>query len=225
MTKAIQIKGVHVSLEGNSVLENVHLTVQEGEMVTISGPNGAGKTTLLRMILGLIRPQNGSVVVRGAAVGSRGWRKNRRRVAYLNQESIHVEFPISAYEVAEIGICGSGLSKQKGKGRVEEAMDLAGCLHLRSRAYSRLSGGEKQKVSLARCICQKPDILLLDEPCSSLDPEARPEIMGILEDLNRSKGNTIVMVSHDIEHIQLGGWTRYHLEHSQLLPSAGEGLV
>ena len=95
-------------------------------------------------------------------------------------------------------------------------MRLSGCLHLQKRSYSELSGGEKQKVSLARCIAQGADVLLLDEPCSSLDPASKTEIMSILERINDESGTTIVMVSHDEDAAERQGWSRKHLENGRI---------
>ena len=139
-------------------------------------------------------------------VGSRQWYRERRRIGYVHQESIQVDFPISAYEVAEIGVASVRLGRKQRRKRVHEAMELTGCYPLRHRPYSMLSGGEKQKVSLARCVCQAPRILVLDEPTSSLDPKSKEEITALLESLNRTLGVTVLMVSHDITHIDEKSW-------------------
>jgi len=91
-------------------------------------------------------------------------------------------------------------------------MAAVGCSHLRSRTYTRLSGGEKQKLSVARCLCQRPELLLLDEPTSSLDPGSRTELMGLLQRLNESRGLTVLMVSHDAEALAWPGWRVERME-------------
>ena len=91
-------------------------------------------------------------------------------------------------------------------------MTTAGCAHLQAKMYARLSGGEKQKLSLARCLCQDPQLLLLDEPTSSLDPQSRGELMGLLRSLNETRGLTVLMVSHDSQALNETGWRIERLE-------------
>jgi len=145
-------------------------------------------------------------------VGSRQWARGRRRVGYVHQESVQVDFPISAREVVEIGTATLGLSRADRRRRIEEAMAAVGCSDLQGRMYARLSGGEKQKLSLARCLCQDPQLLLLDEPTSSLDPRSRTELMELLRTLNEARGITMVMVSHDAQVLSEPAWEIRHME-------------
>lgn len=202
----ILAEGVEVAIDGHRILRDLSFTVGCGERVIVAGPNGAGKTTLLKAILGLQRILGGRLSVLGAAVGSREWARERRRVGYVNQEAVSVDFPISGREVVAIGACTFALGKAEKRRRIEEAMATVGCAHLQHRMYARLSGGEKQKLSLARCLCQDPALLLLDEPTSSLDPVSRREVMDILHDLNETRGLTIVMVSHDSQALAETTW-------------------
>ncbi|HVO37974.1 MAG TPA: ATP-binding cassette domain-containing protein [Spirochaetia bacterium] len=202
----ILAEGVEVAIDGHRILKDLSFSVQRGERVIVAGPNGAGKTTLLKVILGLQKHNGGRLSVLGAEVGSREWARQRRRVGYVNQEAVSVDFPISGREVVAIGACALDLEKAEKKQRIEEAMAIVGCSHLQRRTYARLSGGEKQKLSLARCLCQDPELLLLDEPTSSLDPQARREVMGLLHDLNESRGLTVVMVSHDSQALAEAAW-------------------
>ena len=212
---SIELRNLFVTLGNHSILTGVDLSVESGGKCVISGQNGSGKTTLLKTILGLVPPDSGNIHVLGMPVGSSSWYKNRRAIAYVNQQSINIEFPISAYEVAEIGVCEQQLSRNQRKEHVEKAMELTRCNHLRNRSYSVLSGGEKQKISIARCIGQEPRILLLDEPCSSLDPDSKNEIIDILHALNCEKDITVLMVTHDLNIHALEGWTRMHLENGK----------
>jgi ABC-type Mn2+/Zn2+ transport system ATPase subunit len=173
----IRIEGLRVARDGTEVLRGLSLAVPCGERLIVAGPNGAGKTTLLKAILGMMKAAAGRIHVLGHEVGSRDWARGRRRVGYVNQESVQVDFPISGREVVEIGTSTLTLNRAERRQRIEEAMAAVGCSHLHGRMYARLSGGEKQKLSLARCLCQDPQLLLLDEPTSSLDPRSRSELM------------------------------------------------
>jgi len=208
----IRIDGLCLDREGTRILRDVSLRVACGERLIVSGPNGAGKTTLLKAILGMMKAAAGRILVLGQEVGSREWARGRGRIGYVNQESVQVDFPISAREVVEIGTATLGLSRADRRRRIEEAMVAVGCAHLQSRMYARLSGGEKQKLSLARCLCQDPQVLLLDEPTSSLDPRSRAELMDLLRGLNEERGITMVMVSHDAQVLSEPAWKIRHME-------------
>ncbi len=208
----ISIDHLHVTRDGVSILRDLSLRVACGERLIIAGPNGAGKTTLLKTLLGLVQATEGQVSVLGSAVGSRDWSRGRRRVGYVNQESVSVDFPVSGREVVEIGACTLALGRDEKRRRIDGAMAAVGCTHLASRMYTRLSGGEKQKLSVARCLCQGPELLLLDEPTSSLDPGSRAELMTLLRGLNDQRALTVVMVSHDAEVLSWPGWRVLHME-------------
>jgi ABC-type Mn2+/Zn2+ transport system ATPase subunit len=130
----------------------------------------------------------------------------------VNQESVQVDFPVSGREVVEIGVCTLPLGRAEKRERIERAMTAVGCSHLQKRMYARLSGGEKQKLSLARCLSQDPQLLLLDEPTSSLDPGSREELKEILTGLNEYRGLTVVMVSHDAHVLAQTGWRIERME-------------
>jgi ABC-type Mn2+/Zn2+ transport system ATPase subunit len=208
----ISADGINVAIDGHHILRDLSFCVACGERVIVAGPNGAGKTTLLKVILGLQRWSTGTLRVLGAHVGSREWSRHRRKIGYVNQEAITVDFPISGREVVEIGTCALPLAKGDRRRRIHDAMSAMGCSHLQHRMYARLSGGEKQKLSLARCLCQDPAVLLLDEPTSSLDPASRREVMDILHDLNERRGLTIVMVSHDSQAFAETTWRIERME-------------
>ena len=202
----ISIDHLHVTRDGVDILRDLSLHVACGERLIIAGPNGAGKTTLLKTLLGLVPAAGGQVSILGTTVGSRAWSRGRRRVGYVHQESVSVDFPVSGREVVEIGACTLRLGRAERRRRIDEAMSAAGCTHLAQRMYTRLSGGEKQKLSVARCLCQGPELLLLDEPTSSLDPGSRGELMTLLRQLNDTRALTVVMVSHDAEVLSWPGW-------------------
>jgi len=206
------VEDLIVTRDGAKILRGLSLEVGCAERVIIAGPNGAGKTTLLKTILGMLPKAAGRVSVLGAEVGSREWLRGRSRVGYVNQESVQVDFPISGREVVEIGTCSLPLGREERARLIDRAMRTAGCAHLQAKMFARLSGGEKQKLSLARCLCQDPRLLLLDEPTSSLDPRSRGELMGLLRSLNETRGLTVLMVSHDSQALSETGWRIERLE-------------
>ena len=196
--------GVTLAFGTRTVLGSISAVIPARSRTIISGENGAGKTSLLKIALGLIAPTSGTVALFGLSPRSSRWRSVRRRAAYVHQGAIKIEFPISAREVVAIGTSARSIPARERARVIDEAMARTGCLALAERPYRVLSGGEKQKVSIARCLCQEPSLLLLDEPCSSLDPQASEEILALLEGLPEEV--TIVMVSHVAEHYERSGW-------------------
>ncbi|TVR91803.1 MAG: ATP-binding cassette domain-containing protein [Spirochaetaceae bacterium] len=213
----IQIDKVAVRIDGNQILANINLSIHPGELVMISGSNGAGKSTLIKSILGLLPTTEGSVFVAGLRVGSRAWRRVRHDVGYVHQTSVGVEFPITAAEVVEIGLAARRETRKQKNDKVDAAMVATGCRHLRNAVYARLSGGEKQRVSIARCLVQNPSILLLDEPTASLDPEGKDEFLSMIEHLHASRGITVVLVSHDAAQFTRAGWRQLVMSQGQLV--------
>ena len=207
----IAIRSLSVSLAGTGILQDLDVDFEKGSRSLIAGENGAGKTTLLRTILGFLPYQQGSITVLGTEVGSNRYRKMRRIVGYVEQERARSDFPSTAFEVASIGACELPIGKQERHDTVLSAMNLAGCGHLAHRPYADLSGGEKQRVAIARCLSQKAEVLLLDEPSSSLDPSAREGILHLIEQLNEENGITILMVCHDERSASRDGWIQYRL--------------
>ena len=213
----VRIENMTVAAESNIVLENLDLEVHAGEQLLIYGANGAGKTTLLKTILGLIKPLSGTVKVGDWQVGTREWKQNRMRTAYVHQENIKNNFPVSAGEVVAIGLAGSKLSSSEIAYKVEIAMRRTGCFNLFKRSYHSLSGGEKQRVSLARCLCQHARVLLLDEPTSFLDRDGKEDLLALLQELCHNEAPTILMVSHDPVWIERLSWEKKELKGGKLI--------
>jgi zinc transport system ATP-binding protein len=197
----LKINSLVVEIGDKTILDHLDLELGRGEQIVIQGENGCGKTTLLKSILGLLQPSEGSILIGEDLVGSLTWRKNRVQTGYLNQETIKNNFPITAGEVVAIGVSGVKIAKSERDYRVELSMRKTGCFHLQNQLYHRLSGGEKQRVTLARCLCQNARLLLLDEPTSYLDDKGKEELAELLYDLSRNEAPTMLLVSHD------AGWT------------------
>ncbi len=172
-----------------------------GELVAILGPNASGKTTLLKMLAGAIKPLAGHVRVEGFEVGGIPARTRARRIALVQQESTLL-FPVRSWEFVMQGRYPYGqrfrFESEEDCRLVVEMMEQAGASHLKDRWISELSGGEKQKVILARALAQQPALLLLDEPTQHLDIGAKVELMQLLRRLADSRRQTIVMVTHEL---------------------------
>ncbi len=195
----IAVRGLWAGYDREQVLEDVHLTVYERDFVGLIGPNGGGKTTLLRVLLGLLPPTRGEVRIMGRPV-----REGRRALGYVPQvvEFDH-EFPISVWEVARMGRLGHRRLLQRYTAEddaiVEKALRQVDVLDLRQRPIGELSGGQRQRVYIARALATQPEILLLDEPTSSVDPQVSNSIYELLQQLNEHV--TILLISHDMSAI------------------------
>jgi zinc transport system ATP-binding protein len=191
----VSLAHVWVWLGDTLALQDVSLNIHEGRFIGLMGPNGGGKTTLLKTIVGLIRPDRGSVAVRGPA---------GRNIGYVPQEeNIDPDFPVTAYDVVEMGLYGRLGSfprvTEEHRAGVMEALRRVGMEKLAARSIGALSGGEKQRVSIARAIVARPSLLLLDEPTTGVDADARDDFFRTLQELRRELALTIILASHDIE--------------------------
>ncbi len=194
----IAIDKLSVRKAGAVLLDNINLNIGPNEFVGLIGPNGAGKSTLLNVIAGFERFEGGLKLFGQ----TQDWRRSRLRIGYLPQIfQIDPAFPIRAAEAVVSGATGRlGLFKAPGRaeraeaGRLLEMMRIA---HLAERPLGQLSGGERQKVFLARAIIQQPDILLMDEPTSNLDIAVQKEVLNLIDEIHRQGSMTIVFVTHD----------------------------
>ncbi|MFC2002411.1 metal ABC transporter ATP-binding protein [Chloroflexota bacterium] len=199
----INIENAVVSYREDIALRGVSLKVRSGEFVGIVGPNGAGKTTLLTIINGLGKLLRGRVLVLEHHITPGNGHSLRKRVGYVPQvERIDPRMPINVREVGMIGRYGLlGLLRRPGKHDwkvVDEALELVGMTHLAQRPIGHLSGGEQQRVAIARCLAQQPELFLLDEPTASLDWKAQSEILELVKRIHDSRRLTTIFVTHDL---------------------------
>jgi len=200
----IEIKDAVVSYREDVALRGVSLTIESGEFVGVIGPNGAGKTTLLTIVNGLGTLRSGQVRVLGNLINSGNSHSLRKRVGYVAQiENIDPRMPMSVREVVMIGRYGVlGLLKRPGRHDwkiVDEAIELVGMSHLSRRPIGHLSGGEQQRVAIARCLVQEPELFLLDEPTAALDWKAKAEILELVKQIHDSRNLTTLFVTHDLD--------------------------
>ena len=204
MPCVVELNNVCVHRQGTRVLDRVSLRLQPGEFVALIGANGSGKTTFLRTLLGFLRPTAGQVRLFDQPVGS--GRAARKRIGYVPQSlAIDFKMPMTVRDVVSIGRCGLiGPGRRPGQAdrlAVEQALCDTGIAALSDRPIGHLSGGELQKVQIARALCQRPELLLLDEPTSSLDLGAQRECLDLVGRLHRERKLTTLIVMHDLKSL------------------------
>ena len=224
----VHIEGVDKTFRRGSeeihVLTDLNLEVKQGEFLALMGPSGSGKSTLLNLIGGLDRATRGTVAIGGDRVDQMadrqlaGWRA--RHIGFVFQ--FYNLLPVlTAERNVELPLLLTHLSKAERRQHVETALRVVGLTH-RATAYPRtLSGGEQQRVGIARAIVTDPTILLCDEPTGDLDRKTGDEILSLLQALNREQGKTIIMVTHDPHASHRASRTVY-LNKGQLFAEAPE---
>lgn len=196
MQEVLRLENIWVQYNDLVVLKGINLTVKQSDFLGIIGPNGGGKTTLLKVILGLVKPSRGRVTF----LGDRP-QKNRKYMGYVPQHSnFDREFPISVWDVVLTGrLAKAGLFKRfsdRDEKAAAEALKKVGMFDLRQRQIGKLSGGQVQRVLIARALVTEPKILLLDEPTASIDSRSEKNLYELLKKLNVEI--PVVLISHDI---------------------------
>lgn len=192
MNTAIEVSNVTFAYEEKTVLENISLTIDKGEFVAIIGPNGSGKSTLINIMIGILKPNSGSIKAAWHDIG------------YLPQRSFafNQAFPADVKEVVSMGLYTKvGLFKRLKKSdwnKVYETLGLVDMLDYKDRLIGHLSGGQQQRVFIARALVSDPQILFLDEPTVGVDARSQQALFDLLDKLNKERGITIVMVTHDV---------------------------
>jgi ABC-type cobalamin/Fe3+-siderophores transport system ATPase subunit len=201
---SIDIENAVVSYREDIALRGVSLKIRRGEFVGVIGPNGAGKTTLLTIVNGMGDLLHGHVNVLGNDLSRQSGHALRKKVGYVAQaQNIDPRMPMNVREVAMIGRYGlMGLFHHPRKADweiVDNALALVGMTHLAERPIGHLSGGEQQRVAIARCLAQEPEIFLLDEPTASLDWKAKADILELVKRIHEQRGLTTLFVTHDLD--------------------------
>ena len=197
----VKLNDVWVHHDGIPVLEGINLSIKPNDFLGIIGPNGGGKTTLLKVILGLIKPSHGKVWVMGQTP-----EKGRKFIGYISQSNLFDrDFPISVFDVVLMGRYGeTGLFRryeEEDKKIATEVLKTVDMLDYKDRQVGKLSGGEQQRVFIARALATNPKLLLLDEPTASIDPNMQAEFYELLDSLKEKMA--IVLVSHDVSAVSI----------------------
>lgn len=181
-------------------LSDVHMTINEGEFLSIMGPSGCGKSTLLNVIGLLDAPTKGTITIGGERIGTCGDKKLARlrneKIGFVFQ-SFHLIPDLNVTDNVEIPLLYRSMSGTERRRRAQAALEKVGLTSRRDHFPSQLSGGQQQRVAIARAIVGRPRILLADEPTGNLDSQMGDEIVAILVELNRLEGTTVIMVTHD----------------------------
>ena len=177
----VQVQNISVYFQQHIILQDISVKVPRGEIITLIGPNGAGKSTLIRVILGLLTPKTGSV-----------FRQKGIRIGYMPQRlTIDPVLPLTVARFLTLG----GIKK---KAVIQNLLEEVGAIHLLKRPLQNISGGEMQRVLLARALLREPDLLVLDEPIQGVDISGQYELYELIANIRKQRGCGILMVSHDL---------------------------
>lgn len=200
----LSVENLYFRYNSRDVLSDITFSISTGDYIGLVGPNGSGKTTLIKIVLGLLKPHSGKITLFGDDTNVfSGWHK----IGYLPQKisTLNPRFPATVSEVVAMGLL-SKKSFPKHMNRsddttVDSILDLLDITNLRNKPIGELSGGQQQRVLVARALVNNPEFLILDEPTDALDPEMRDRFFGLMDELNKKKHVTIVIVTHDMGNI------------------------
>lgn len=207
--------------DGTQALKDVNIAIKKGERVAFVGSNGAGKSTLFLHFNGILRPSSGKVMIKDNPVTTQKEElmKIREKVGLVFQNPDDQLFSPTVQEDVAFGPMNMGLSMEEVEERVDDALKRVGMQDFKKKAPHHLSGGEKKRVAIAGILAMKPEIMVLDEPTTGLDPYGVTQILKILYELNQ-EGMTILLTSHDVDMIPLFAHKIYVMHHGAIV---GEG--
>ncbi|MCT4562717.1 MAG: ABC transporter ATP-binding protein [Maledivibacter sp.] len=195
----VYINGLEFSYAREKILKGINLNILPGEHVCILGPNGAGKSTLIKCMDGLLKPQKGDIRIDGRSIGDMKREEIAKKLGYVPQSSTNL-FTLKVFDMVLLGRRPhtTWRSSENDKRKVLNALELLNIEHLAMKNFNEISGGQQQKVIIARAIAQETDILLLDEATSNLDIRHQLEVMDIIRRLVDELGISAVMIVHDL---------------------------
>ena len=191
--KAVEIKNLYFKYNKEWILENINFTLEDKQFMAIIGPNGGGKTTLLKLLLGSLSPNKGKIKIYGKYP-----QKNREIIGYVPQHTnFSLDLPITVFDIVLQGRIKKGkfFYKKKDKQKANEVLENLKIDTLKKKKIKDLSGGERQKVLIARALVSEPKLIIMDEPTSAIDPTGQKEILDLIESFEITR----IIVSHDIK--------------------------
>ena len=209
MIPLINVKNLTVHRNNNAVIKNLSFDIEAGDFLCVVGPNGSGKTTLIKTIIGELKPTSGSILfspeIKPNAIG------------YLPQNTqIDHNFPATVFEIITTGCLNqSHFINKKSKQKITRTIKLLHLESIQNQSFSELSGGQRQKVLLARALCATSKLLILDEASNNLDYNSKISFYKTLKKLNESDHLTVIMITHDLDHNNLLGNKILSLDHDQ----------
>ncbi len=201
MKKLIEVSNLTLGYEGRKIIDKLSFDLYENDFLCVVGENGSGKSTLIKGILGLIKPMNGKILYNNL---------KQKNIGYIPQETtVSKHFPASVYEIVLSGTLNSvgllSFYNNEQKEKADNALKKLKIYNLKEKSFADLSGGQRQKVLIARALCATSKLLILDEPSNNLDYNSRKKLYEILKELNEIDGISIIMVTHDLDHSNLIG--------------------
>lgn len=197
-----EMKNLSVGYNGKALIEDICIDIKKGEIVTLIGPNGAGKSTILKSITRQLETIGGNVVLDGSDIKRMSYKSLASRMAVVLTERIKVEL-MTCHDIVATGrypYTGRlGILSYEDEEKVDRALEIVHAQELGNREFTAISDGQRQRVLLARAICQEPDVIILDEPTSFLDVRHKLELLSILRNMAKEKGITVIMSLHEID--------------------------
>ena len=198
MTETIKIDNLSKKFKNILAVKNINFTINKGTIIGLLGPNGCGKSTTIGMMLGLIKPSSGTVIINGQNIEN-----NRTNILEkMNFISPYIELPKKLTVEENLKVYGRLYGIKDLKNKVFDLMEKLNLTEFRTRKTGELSSGQKNRVSLAKALINDPEILLLDEPTASLDPDVGDTIRSFIEDFASNKGTTILLASHNMNEVE-----------------------
>lgn len=202
--KMIEINNLTFQYQPDSpkVLDNVSLSFQSGDWVSVIGHNGSGKSTLVKIMMGILEEYDGEILIRGNKLTKDNIAEYREKFAIVFQNPDNQFVGATVEDDVAFGLENQGLPRAEMIEKTEAALNAVNMLSYRKHAPARLSGGQKQRVAIAGALAMEPDVLILDEATSMLDPEGRKDILNILDDIHGLRKTTLIYITHDLSEIE-----------------------
>lgn len=206
MVYSVEVKNLKFKYDVNAseaTLKDVSFHVKQGEWLSIVGHNGSGKSTIVRLIDGLLAPESGEIIVNGQLLSSETVWEIRRHIGMVFQNPDNQFVGSTVADDVAFGLENQGLSHEEMVARVDQALELVGMPAFKTKEPARLSGGQKQRVAIAGVLALRPQIMILDEATSMLDPEGRLELIETIKTARKHYGLTVISITHDLDEVAL----------------------